>query len=424
VVGLVVARYGLDVPYWDHWDLVPALQALAEHRFEIGQLWAPHNEHRVALPKALMLVLAGLTRWDVRAELLASLGAALVTLALLRSTLSRTIGAVAPGAVPALTLLASLWGFSLTGWDRWLWGWNICVHLAAMAAVAAAWAMARWGERWRGPLVALVAGAAGALSFGSGLAMLALVPVAAWAGARGSRRQPLVRFAVTAALGAGAILAIAAGLPTPGLWSALELPRARGLYAVVYLGSIFRPLGVAGSGVAGGLGVLALVLGGTWLWSRRPAVRPAAGPWLLLGGSVVLGAGMTAIARAGLFGPGQALSPRYTALSGVFWLSVAAVTVLAVTPVGRPPDGGRGPRAALLAGWLAVAALVAGPAAALALGEIRYQHGRLREATRCLRSDAVPSKACLQLVYHDQGPVIHERIAWLRGARLSLFARP
>ena len=133
---------------------------------------------------------------------------------------------------------------------------------------------------------------------------------------------------------------------------------------------------------------------------------------------------MTAIARAGLFGPGQALSPRYTALSGLFWLSVAAVTVLAVAPVTRRPAIARVPRAVLLAGWLAVAAVVAGSSVAHALGEIRYQHGHLQEATRCLRSDAVPSKACLQLIYPDQGPVIHERLAWLREARLSLFARP
>ena len=412
------------MPYWDQWDLVPALRAAAEHRFDVAWLWAPHNEHRIVLPKALMLALAGLTRWDVRAEMLASLGAALVTLGLLRSLLSRTMGDVAPGAVPHLTLLASLGGFALTGWERWLWGWNICVHLGALAAVGAAWAMARWGERWRGALVALLAGTAGALSFGSGLAMLAVVPVAVWATARGSRRQRLVRFALTAAVGAGIILAITAGLPMPGPWPALASAPAPGLYVLVYLGSIFRVLGVAGSGVAGGLGVLAFVLAGAWLWSRRPAARPAACPWLLLGGSVVLGAGMTAIARAGLFGPGQALSPRYTALSGLFWLSVAAVTVLAVAPVTRRPAIARVPRAVLLAGWLAVAAVVAGTSVAHALGEIRYQHGRLQEATRCLRSDAVPSKACLQLIYPDQGPAIHERLAWLREARLSLFARP
>jgi hypothetical protein len=424
LVGLIIAVYGLDVPYWDQWELVPVLRAAAESRVEVAALWARHNEHRVPIPKALMLVLAAVTRWDVRGEMAASFGIALVTLALLRSTLVRTIEPLAPGAVPHLTLVASLGCFAVTGWERWLWGWNVCVHLVALSAAAAAWALARWGERGRGALVALLAAAAGALSFGSGLAVLALVPVAVWAAARGSPRQRLVRFVATGTAAGVAILVVAVGLPAPSLRAAVESPGALALYLLVYLGSVFRFLGVAGAGVAGGLGVLAFAGAAVRVWSRRPAARGAMCPWLLLGGSMVLGAGMTAVARSALFGPSQALSPRYTALAGLFWLSVAAVSVMALARPGGGPELGRAARAALLAGWLGLAALGAGASLAHARGEIRYQHARLLEASRCLRSDAAPASPCLQLVYHDPGPVIQERVAWLRRARLSLFARP
>jgi hypothetical protein len=54
VAGLVwVTRYGSNVPSWDGWDMVPTLTR--HQSVTLDWLWSQHNEHRVPLPRLLLL---------------------------------------------------------------------------------------------------------------------------------------------------------------------------------------------------------------------------------------------------------------------------------------------------------------------------------------------------------------------------------
>ncbi len=68
-----VARNGSSVPYWDEWSLVPAVAGQQPLTFEF--LWAQHNEHRIPLPKLILVGLTRLCRADFRAGLLAIVAA-------------------------------------------------------------------------------------------------------------------------------------------------------------------------------------------------------------------------------------------------------------------------------------------------------------------------------------------------------------
>src|ERR1035441_6383707 len=67
----VVNRDGMDLPEWDQWDAegIHLLAPWYQGHFTLGELFIPHNEHRVVLTK---LVNLGLTtangQWDQRLE--------------------------------------------------------------------------------------------------------------------------------------------------------------------------------------------------------------------------------------------------------------------------------------------------------------------------------------------------------------------
>jgi hypothetical protein len=65
VAGLAyVARYGSNVPSWDGWDMVPTI--IGVQPVTASWLWSQHNEHRVPIPRLVMLGLYRLAGFDLR----------------------------------------------------------------------------------------------------------------------------------------------------------------------------------------------------------------------------------------------------------------------------------------------------------------------------------------------------------------------
>ena len=61
---LLVARFGNNVPSWDEWDMVPTLTG---HQPVTAEwLWSQHNEHRVPLPRLVLLAINRLGGPDFR----------------------------------------------------------------------------------------------------------------------------------------------------------------------------------------------------------------------------------------------------------------------------------------------------------------------------------------------------------------------
>src|SRR5437764_9968376 len=70
LIGLLILRDGVDVPFWDQWDgTAPLFEKMAAGTLGFADFFAQHNEHRILFPRLIFFGLGRLTHWNVRAEL-------------------------------------------------------------------------------------------------------------------------------------------------------------------------------------------------------------------------------------------------------------------------------------------------------------------------------------------------------------------
>ena len=67
-VLLIIQYSAITVPFWDHCELGRLLIPIHDHGFQLASLWAPHNQHRPLTYRAVLLLNAYLTNWDIRSE--------------------------------------------------------------------------------------------------------------------------------------------------------------------------------------------------------------------------------------------------------------------------------------------------------------------------------------------------------------------
>ena len=99
-------RFGVDVPFWDQWQLVPYLEDWANGTLNAAKLFAQHNEHRIFFPRLVMIALAQISAWNTRVEMFASWAIMLVGVGTLLWEHLRTFGRSA----------TSLWLFAPMSW--------------------------------------------------------------------------------------------------------------------------------------------------------------------------------------------------------------------------------------------------------------------------------------------------------------------
>src|SRR5438552_4745850 len=307
-----IHRYAVDVPAWDDWAYVK----LAWQLPSAADLWAPHNEHRVPLPKLAMLGMHRATALDERAGMYASWLCLLGMLAILYVQFRRT------GQGLVLFAPVSFILFTQRQYENLLWGQGIIIALGALCTVAT-FALLD-GER---PRIgrAVMCAAAGSLSFASCLLIwptgAAQLAMRASLSREGSRRDLWIWIASGV---------VATALYLHGwVYPRYHPPPARELEVVLmYFFAAFGaslspdPTTAAATGVillAAAVVVFASVSRSGLLHPHR--LMPAA-----LVVFCVFQAGLLTVGRSG-FGPGQAVASRYAtfALLGVIgaWLLAA-----------------------------------------------------------------------------------------------------
>lgn len=363
VLAALLAAWGVDLPYWDQFALVPHLAQQASGDFQLGNLWLPHNEHRLFVPQAIMLTLASWSDWNVLWELWFQYGLAVATLVLLLSLLRDASGkAVSCSAV----LIFSLMVFSPVQWRNWIWGWQIQIFLVVLSTVATVWLLARVQTSWLRVATAATAATVGSLSFANGLLIwplaLPLVVFGRPSKSFGDRRPDWAQAGIWLVTGAavwafylhGFVPSVDHGPTDEGLWRQFL---HFGAYVVLYLaapGLRFHDQAALWIGfVLVAAAMSAMVWAGLQAALRRDAEAVRKGlPWWSLSAFAVASAAITALGRLDL-GIGQALSSRYVTIGNLFWLGLIGWLVSSRLPARRAPS-----RAMPISGFVVVGLLL------------------------------------------------------------------
>ena len=390
----LVLRFGVNVPFWDDWELARPLIRLANGSVPgWTELASQHNEHRMLFPRLVMLPLASVTRWNVHVNMVVSVALAGMSLAVLMA-LARPIlvQAGAAGRVwAALTLSAIV--FSLTQWENWLWGWQVQWFLAVLGAILAV-AFATWSLRSDRPWAHL-AGAAGAAfvcqySIASGAAIWVCVVFVLAFHPRRRRALPVI-LAVAAAATALYLVGYTRPLHHPSPLVALERPLA----FLTYLGNYAS--GPLGRNTAFGLGAMAAFLALAIIAIRRFHTAPElVVPWIAMGAFAVANAVLTGIGRVG-FGAEQGFMSRYATVSLLLSVALVPLGMLALRawPAGRWPTA-RTTTAVIAAGLMT---LLVARADIKAWAGFAERSALMVENRRCLMLIERATDECLKLVY-------------------------
>jgi hypothetical protein len=335
LIGLLIFRDGIDVPFWDQWDgTAPLFEKMAAGTLGFADFFAQHNEHRILFPRLIFFGLGRLTHWNVRAELFVIWFLALACLFNIWQIRRRT---ARKDSSFWLLFPASVLLFSPLGFQNFLWGFQIGFLLPLACVTACIW-VATCVRHPFNFVFAIILCTICMFSIASGLMSWVLA-------------TPLLMLTQTRSTSSKKWWAIWVGVcllevcayfygyekPVhhPSVWQSLSHPIPAAVYVLVFLGSPFTfgtnlpPLSL-GLGM-GGLLVLLLLICAIYLWSKRYDRNLLADglPWLMLAMVAVSAAVLTMIGRLG-FGPSQARAPRY-----VTFTVMLPIALLALVPVIR-----------------------------------------------------------------------------------------
>lgn len=168
ILGLLyIKSFGVNVLYWDQWELVPLIEKVYTGSLSLGDLFSQHNEHRIFFPRIIMLALAHMTYYDTVAEMYFSWILSLLTMLLIfRMHLqhSRNSTGTLVKFIPITWLL-----FSFRQYENILWGWQIQIYLCVLGFVASIYLLEKTTKLDKNFLLAVSSGVISSFSFVNGL---------------------------------------------------------------------------------------------------------------------------------------------------------------------------------------------------------------------------------------------------------------
>lgn len=140
ITGFII-KYGVNVPVTDQYALIPLFQKLDHGTLAIGDFWTQHNEHRVFFPNLILVALAQITNWNIRAEIALSLIFSLLSFILIVLLIKNTV--LKGYASYLLIFVLGLFFFSPVQWQNWLWGWQFEWFLCILASISCFYLMSK-----------------------------------------------------------------------------------------------------------------------------------------------------------------------------------------------------------------------------------------------------------------------------------------
>jgi len=322
-----IDSFGVNVPYWDEWNLVDLFERFATGKTNFGDFFAPENEHRIVFPKIIFITLAFISKWDIRYEFYFSIFLATITF-LSMYKLSYLQGDNKHNIPRHLTnILTCILIFSLVQYQNWLWGFQLAWLLINACLVIAVLLIALSKNHSKRLYFAAIPCFIASFSLAHGLlTWLAVIP--SIASLNGNSRQRKTRILLWILLFAVTCIIYFIGYrkpsDSPSTLFFLHKP-------FVALGYFFTLLGtplVHQSIISPIIGMILFSIFSFLIYQSikksEPKFKldPVIVPWISIGLFALLFAIITALGRAG-FGVEQGMSSRYTTSSVLLIVSTA-----------------------------------------------------------------------------------------------------
>jgi len=328
VTLVYIHLFAVDLPFQDQWAVVPALMHMESGHLHWGDIYRQHNEARMPVPMAVMLVVAKLTRYNVVAEAYVAyaclVGALAVLFAFFRR-MQRTL------SVPTLAFLPIPVIF--LGWrghEGLLWGFGLTSSLGLLLLLLSAWGAIRATESAPWICFAIAMAVLALFSFGSG--------VLAWPLGLGillfppqGRRSPRLLLVWAAAAVAATALYFNGYMIHRVPWDtgylyALTHPVAAAQYALVYTGSALGATAAADAWI--NIVLSFLLLPAAWTIARNAELRKAVYPFAAVLALVLLTVPLLLSSRLGLGVDQPYYASRYAPMAAL-WPAGIYVALLA-----------------------------------------------------------------------------------------------
>ncbi len=159
---LYVYKFGVDIPFWDEWQMVSLLQLFRGEGAWLPAIWQHDNMHKQFFSRLIILYMSDITSWNIVAEMYVN--ALLITIWTGISWLlyRKVTNGGLWGFVPVAWLLCS-WG----QWENILWGWQITLFLMIVSLTGAIYLLST--NYLRSFFLALISGIVASYSFANGL---------------------------------------------------------------------------------------------------------------------------------------------------------------------------------------------------------------------------------------------------------------
>jgi hypothetical protein len=332
VIPLILVRlYGMDLPFWDEWapDLGGLYIKFCHHQLTLGNFWAQHNEHRMLIPRLILLPIQVATHFNTVAEMIAEwVIICLTSIGVLR-LIRQTHDEPKSLRVVGLWFLCNLLIFTPGQWENLIWGCGV-INVLPMALIV--WMMVSLLSQFRPmakTIISIVLAIAATYSSGNGMLAwpiaLALVVLSGESKWKSSAAIWLVAAIIFCGLYFVGYQKPDHGQAQPYATSVVSMWD----YFITFLGTPFAfssPYPSDRMAPIVGLVMLILAIGlGVFAWRMR--VRRAV-CWLCVAFFAVASAALAGITRAG-FGPAQAIeSTRYVSFSLYLPVALLVLTLM------------------------------------------------------------------------------------------------
>lgn len=405
----LINLYGINVPFWDEWELVPLLKKAHTGELTFLDIVAQHNEHRILFPRLIMLTLALKTNWNIMYELYTNIFIASFTLFFLYSILRQTIDG---HLLPSVTVILSWLIFSPVQGINWTWGWQIQIFLNVLGTVVSVWSVSRWPGKLKGIAIAIIFSVVSSFSFNNGLLTWLIVSLLLIL--QREKKNYHVALYIIAAVVTFSLYYI--GYTKPGHHPPLLIPLYHPYdylrYILAYIGA---PVGIGNREVSiiiGLLSVIILFIGTIYIKRFCNEEFNKLLPWFALGLYALLSAFATGVGRLG-FGVDQALSSRYTTISMLFIISTIVITILGISNFRRINRELPIKYVVIITSVSTLIVLSYVLSFSLGVKEFKQKKNEIENAKACLENEDFATDECLKSFYPD-ATTVRERLKMLK----------